>query len=114
MRAADWASLTILVFGVPSLWFSQCRANSVRESEAVAWAVLLHFILRLLMGSPPKAARLAALLGICGARLDNGPLSTRFQKKPPPKDIFSSEALVKHKIESGTSSRHWRSVAHGY
>ena len=39
-----------------------------------------------------------------------------FGQKNAPKDNFSSEALVVllHKIKTGTSSRHWRSVAHGY
>jgi hypothetical protein len=35
-------------------------------------------------------------------------------KKSPPEDDFSSEALAFHKIEAGTSSRRWRSVARGY
>jgi hypothetical protein len=37
-------------------------------------------------------------------------------KKSPPKEIFASEALVfdYHKVKSGTSSRHWRSVVRGY
>jgi len=35
-------------------------------------------------------------------------------KNSPPKDNFSSEALVYHKLGTGTSSRHWRSVARGY
>jgi len=35
-------------------------------------------------------------------------------KKTPPKDNFSSEALYKNKIITGTSSRRWRSVARGY
>ena len=37
------------------------------------------------------------------------------KKKSPPKENFASEALVvKNKKMTGTSSRHWRSVARGY
>ena len=39
-------------------------------------------------------------------------------KKSPPKELFASEALALisqvHKLKTGTSSRHWRSVVRGY
>jgi hypothetical protein len=37
-------------------------------------------------------------------------------EKSPPKEIIALEALVleNHKMKTGTSSRHWRSVVHGY
>lgn len=69
IRAVDGAALALLAFEVPSLLYSQDRANSVRASEVVALAVLAYFTLRLLMRAPLRAAWLAALLGLAGAGL---------------------------------------------
>ena len=69
MRAVDWAALALLAFEIPSLLFSQVRANSVRATEAVALSVLTYMVLRLLMRAPLRAAWLAALLGLGGAWL---------------------------------------------
>ena len=69
MRAVDWAALALLAFEIPSLLFSQVRANSVRATETVALSVLTYFVLRLLMRTPLRAAWLAALLGLGGAWL---------------------------------------------
>ena len=49
MRTADWAALALLAFEVPSILFSQYRANSIRASEVVALSVLVYFALRLLV-----------------------------------------------------------------
>jgi len=40
----------------------------------------------------------------------------RASKNSPPKEIVAPEALAlnNHKIKTGTSSRHWRSVVRGY
>ncbi len=65
----DWAVLALLAFEVPSLLFSQYRANSVGASEMVALSVLAYFALRLLMRMPLRAAWLAALVGIGGSWL---------------------------------------------
>ena len=45
MRAVDWAALALLAFEIPSLLFSQVRANSVRATEAVALSVLTYMVL---------------------------------------------------------------------
>jgi hypothetical protein len=69
VQATDWAALALLAFEVPSLLFSQVRANSIGASEVVALSVLAYFALRLLMRAPLRAAWLAALLGLGGAWL---------------------------------------------
>ncbi len=69
LRPVDWAALALLAFEVPSLWFSQYRANSVGASEAVALSVVVYFALRLLVRAPLRAAWLAALVGLGGAWL---------------------------------------------
>jgi hypothetical protein len=69
LRPVDWAALTLLGFEVPSLWFSQYRANSVWAAQSVAVAVLVYFLLRLLMPVPVRAAWLSAVLGLSGAWL---------------------------------------------
>lgn len=66
---ADWAALSLLAFEVPSLLFSQYRANSIGTSEAVAFSVLVYLALRLLMRAPLTTAWLAALVGTGGAWL---------------------------------------------
>ncbi len=69
MRASDWAALALLAFEVPSLWFSQDRANSIGAAEVVALSVLLYFALRLLICGPLRAVWLAAPVGLGGAWL---------------------------------------------
>ncbi len=74
MRTADWAALALLVFEVPSILFSQYRANSIGASEVVALSVLAYFTLRLLLKVLPRRfvfwpAGLAALVGFGGAWL---------------------------------------------
>jgi len=69
VRPVDCAVLALLAFELPSLWFSQYRANSVGASEVVALSVLAYLALRLLVRSPLRAAWLAALVGLGGAWL---------------------------------------------
>lgn len=77
LRTADWAALALLAFEVPSILFSQYRANSIGASEVVALSVLAYFALRLLVRVSPRAphrpvfwtAGLAALVGLGGAWL---------------------------------------------
>jgi tetratricopeptide (TPR) repeat protein len=69
VRTIDWAALALLIFEIPSVLFSQYRANSIRASEVVALSVLVYFALRVLMRAPQRAAWLAALLGLGGAWL---------------------------------------------
>ena len=67
IRAVDGAALALLAFELPSFFFSQYRANSIRASEVVALSVLAYFLLRLMMHAPVRAAWLAALIGLVGA-----------------------------------------------
>jgi tetratricopeptide (TPR) repeat protein len=69
IAAVDWAVLALLVFEIPSLFYSQLRANSVGTTESVALAVAAYFLLRLLVRTPLRAAGLAALAGLGGAWL---------------------------------------------
>jgi tetratricopeptide (TPR) repeat protein/O-antigen ligase len=69
MRMVDGAALALLAFEIPSLLYSQVRANSVYATEVVALAVLAYFALRLLMREPIRAAWLAGLVGLGGAGL---------------------------------------------
>lgn len=57
VRAVDWAALALLAFEVPSLLFSQVRANSILASEVVALSVLAYFALRLLVRVSPRSPR---------------------------------------------------------
>jgi hypothetical protein len=57
-------------------------------------------------GKYKKAARMGNLI-YTNYRAKTG-------KKTPPKDGFTSEALVCNKLKTGTSSRYWRSVARDY
>ena len=65
----DWAALALLAYEVPSILFSQYRANSIGATEVVAVSVPVYFATRLLIRAPLRAAWLAALLGLCGAWL---------------------------------------------
>ena len=59
VRPVDWAALALLAFEVPSLWFSQDRANSIGAAEVVALSVLAYFPLWLNgWGARPSWARL--------------------------------------------------------
>jgi len=69
IRAVDWAVLALLAFEVPSLWFSQDRANSVGAAEVVALSVAVYFALRWLIRASLPAAWLAALVGLGGVGL---------------------------------------------
>jgi len=69
MRTIDWAALAVFAFEAPSLLFSQYRANSVSAAEAIGVAVLAYFVIRLAIHTRPRAAWLAALLGVGGAGL---------------------------------------------
>jgi len=65
----DWAALALLAFEIPSLWFSQDRANSIGTAEVVALSVAVYFALRWLIRASLPAALLAALVGLGGAGL---------------------------------------------
>src|SRR5438270_581022 len=69
MRRVDWVLLAIFGFEVPSLWFSQYRANSVAAYETVAFAALAYFLTRLTIHTRLRIALLAGLIGLGGAWL---------------------------------------------
>jgi hypothetical protein len=41
VRPVDWAALALLAFEIPSLLFSQDRANSIGSTEVLALSVLM-------------------------------------------------------------------------
>jgi hypothetical protein len=69
VRPVDWAALTLLALEVPSLGFSQDRANSIHATEVAGLSVTVYFALRLLLHASLRAAWLAALVGLGGAWL---------------------------------------------
>lgn len=69
MRAVDWGILLVCAFEIPSLLFSQYRANGIRSSWAVAIAVLVYFAVRFTIRKPIQTACLSGVLGLGGAWL---------------------------------------------
>jgi len=75
MRAVDWSVLLLAAFEIPSLLFSQYRANSIRESAVIAIFVLTYFVVRFAIRSNLPVAVLSGLLGLGGAYLASSGLS---------------------------------------
>ncbi len=69
VRPVDWAVFALLAFELPSLRFSQDRANSIGAAEVVALSILVYFAVRVLLRVPIGAAWFAALVGFAGAWL---------------------------------------------
>jgi hypothetical protein len=69
MRSLDWCALAIAAAEIPSLIFSQYRANSIRTSWAVLISVLVYYAVRLTIKTAPQVALLSGLLGLGGAWL---------------------------------------------
>src|SRR5512146_2283187 len=69
MRMVDLAAVLLLVFEVPSVFFSHYRTNSIRTSGALSVAVLAYFLVRCLVSKPWQAAAVAGVLGLGGAGL---------------------------------------------
>jgi len=69
LRAVDGGVLLVFVFEAPSLLFSQYCANSLGTSEAIAVAVLVYFVIRLVISGPRETVWLVGLLGIGNAWL---------------------------------------------
>jgi hypothetical protein len=68
-RAADWCVLAIAASELPSLLFSQYRANSVRTAWGILVAALVYYAVRLAVRRGTVAALLSGLLGLGGAWL---------------------------------------------
>ena len=67
MRPVEWAVLALMAFEVPSVYYSQERANSVGAAEVVALSDGVYFATRLLFRAPLHAAWFAAFVGFGGA-----------------------------------------------
>lgn len=66
MRPCDWNLVLLLASEVPSLLFSQDRANSIRTTEAIIIAVAVFFAIRVAVRSAWQVACLSALLALAG------------------------------------------------
>jgi hypothetical protein len=69
MRAVDWSVLLLAAFEIPSLLFSQYRANSIRVTVTTMIFVLTYSAVRLAMQSNLQAASFSGLLGLGGGCL---------------------------------------------
>jgi len=69
MRVVDWGMLLIGVYEIPSLLFSQYRANSIRTAWAIAISVLAYFAIRATFRSPLQIVAFSSLLGLGGVWL---------------------------------------------
>src|SRR5271157_962353 len=69
MRAVDWRVLLLAAFEIPSLLFSQYRANSIRVTVTTMIFVLTYSAVRLGMQSNLQAASFSGLLGLGGGWL---------------------------------------------
>jgi len=69
MRAVDWGVLLTGAYEIPSLLFSQYRANSIRTAWAIAISVLAYFAIRATFRSALQIVAFSSLLGLGGAWL---------------------------------------------
>ena len=69
MRAMDWSVLLLAALEMPSLLFSQYRANSIRATVAMPIFVLAYFAVRLAIRSSLQTAFFSGLLGLGGGWL---------------------------------------------
>jgi hypothetical protein len=67
MRALDWAALLVAAYEIPSLLFSQYRANGIRASWVIVISVLVFYAVRLTIRDPLQIAVLNGLFGLGGA-----------------------------------------------
>ncbi|MHB8753411.1 MAG: O-antigen ligase family protein [Candidatus Acidiferrales bacterium] len=68
-RTVDWILLLVLVYEIPSLLFSEYRANSIRETQTILIASLAFYCVRLTLRKPLQIVCLSAVLGLLGASL---------------------------------------------
>ena len=64
MRAVDWLLLLVLAYEVPSVLFSQYRANSIRVTQSILIAALVFFCVRLTIRKPFQVVFVSTILGI--------------------------------------------------
>ena len=69
MHTVDYCVLMLVTYEVPSLVFSQYRANSVRTSWTILLAILVFFGVRLTIRTARQKAILSGLLGVGGVAL---------------------------------------------
>ena len=75
MRAVDWSVLLLAAFEIPSLLFSQYRANSIRATIAIGIFALAYCTVRLAIRSSLQVAVFSGLLGLGGGYLASSGLS---------------------------------------
>jgi hypothetical protein len=81
MRPVDWAALGLLVFEIPSVFFSQYRANSLHTSEATAAAGSAYLLARWLISRHWQAAWLAGMVSLGGSVLAGHGISQFFSAR---------------------------------
>ncbi len=69
MRAVDWSVLLLAAFEIPSLLFSQYRANSIRAAVAISIFALVYIATRLAIRSNLQVAVFTGLLGLGGGEV---------------------------------------------
>lgn len=69
VQPVDWSVLLLGAFEIPSLLFSQYRANSIRGSLAIALFVLIYCAARLTVRATADVVVLCSLLGLGGGWL---------------------------------------------
>jgi len=75
MRIVDWSVLLLGSFEIPSLLFSQYRANSTRAAVVVAIFALVYCATRLAIRTSLQVALFSSLLGLGGGYLASSGLS---------------------------------------
>ena len=93
MRAVDWSVLLLAAFEIPSLLFSQYRANSIRTTVAIAIFALVYIATRLAIRSNLQVAVFTGLLGLGGGYLASSGLS-QFHENASRLDAAGLENLV--------------------
>jgi hypothetical protein len=69
LQAVDWSVLLLCAFEIPSLLFSQYRANSIRAAVAIAVFALTYYAARLAIRASPQIVSFSGLLGLGGGYL---------------------------------------------
>jgi O-antigen ligase len=69
MRAVDWLLLLVLADEIPSLLFSQYRANGIRATQTTLIGALAFYCIRLTIRRPLQIICLSAVFGLGGAWL---------------------------------------------
>jgi O-antigen ligase len=69
MHPIDWTVLLLCAFEVPSVLFSQYRANSIRATIAIAVFALMYCVTRLAIRTGLQVAAFSGLLGLGGSYL---------------------------------------------